>query len=494
MLKRLFEKAYIGNLELRNRIVMTAVHLGYADDAGFITERMVRFYEERAKGGVGLIIVGVCYTEPQGKHFPMQIGIDRDEVIFNLRELTGSIQKHGAKVCCQIGHGGRYDHPDISGAHPVAPSPIPAPIFTRGITPKELTIAEIQRIIDNFGVASRRVKEAGFDGVEIAASGGALISQFLSPVTNKRTDRYGGDLKNRLTFLLEIIKAIRGKVGKDYPLLVRICGHDMVSGSHTLKEQKTVAQEIEKAGADCINVNIGWEESPHPMLQMYVPRGAFVFLSNGIRSVVRIPVIGGIRVNDPLLAETILKEEKADLVTMCRPLIADPELPRKAMEGRLEDIRMCIGCNQRCLDNALTSVGVTCLVNVQAGREREFAIEPAPRSKKVLVIGGGPAGLEAARIAAIRGHEVKIIEKADKLGGKLNIGSIPPGKGELMLIPRYYSTLLPKLGVKVHLETEVTPKLIKDEKPEVVVVATGATPSTTKIPGVEGNNVITAED
>ena len=494
-LPRLFEKTNIGRMELRNRIVMTAIHLAHADEDGFVTDRMIEFYAERAKGGVGLIEVGVCYTEPLGHDLPRQVAADRDELIPKLRELTTACQKHGAKMCCQIGHGGRYSHPAVTGAGgPVAPSPVPAPIFTRGITPIELTAPEIQKTIQNFGEAARRVKEAGFDAVELAGSGGVLIAQFLSPVTNQRTDKYGGDIKDRVRFFLEVIEEVRGKIGKDYPLLARICGNDMVPGSHTLKEQMVIAQEIEKAGVDCINVNVGWEEAPFPMLQMYVPRGTWVFLAQGIKNVVQVPVIGGIRINDPRLAEAILEEGQVDLVTMARPLITDPELPKKAMEGRFDDIRMCVACNERCLDMISEPYGVTCMLNVTAGREKELEFQPASRSKKIVVIGGGPAGAEAAMVAAKRGHQVALYEKKGKLGGMINLAAIPPGKSELLLIPEYHTTQLAKLGVKVHLGTEVTPELVEEENPDAVVVATGSCHCAPDIPGFDRDNVVTAED
>lgn len=493
MLKRLFQTAVIGKLELRNRIVMTAVHLGYADETGGVTDRLIDFYEERAKGGAGLIIVGLGYSEKMGHAWPNQLAVDRDETVAGLKPLASVIHRHGAKACFQIGHGGGHCHPDIIGAAPVAPSSIE---YHGGFIPRELSIVEIERIIENFGESARRVKDAGFDAVEVAASGGILISQFLSPLTNKRNDRYGGELKNRLRFLIEIIESVRSKTGTDYPLLVRICGSDMMPGGHTLKEQLELAEEIEKAGSDCINVNVGWEESPYPMLQMSVPRGAFLFLAEKIKNVVKVPVIGGIGINDPFLAEKILGERKVDLVTMCRPLIADPELPKKAMEGRFGEIRMCVACNQRCMGNLAKRPPepVACLVNVRAGRERQLAIQPATKQKKVMIVGGGPAGMEAARVAALRGHNVQLHERGTSLGGQLNVAVLPPGKSDLGLIARFYSHQLPKVGVKVRLRSNVSKEMVRTEKPDAVVIATGSRPSIPSVPGFGRANVVTAEE
>lgn len=494
-LNKLFEENWIGAMRLRNRIVMTALHLDYADETGFITDQFIDFYTERAKGGVGLITVGICYTEPLGRVFKRQPGVDRDELIPRLNKLTSSVHRHGAKICCQIGHGGRRCEPDVCGDQPVCPSPVSQSVLIKDTVPKELSIAEITKIVENFGCAATRVKKAGFDAVELAASGGALISQFLSPLTNKRTDRYGGDLKNRMSFLLDIIAEVKSKVGNDYPVLCRVCGQDMMPGGHTLADQIAVAKTIEEAGIDCINVNVGWEESPYPMLQMMVPPGSFAFLAKEIKGVVQVPVIGGIGINDPHLAERLIRDGIVDLVTMARPLIADPELPQKAREGRFDEIRTCVHCNQRCLDSINASErGVTCLVNVRAGKESEWQIKPASKRKQVFVIGGGPAGAEAARVSRLRGHDVYLYERTARLGGTVNIAAISPGKGEMNRISEYYSSILPKIGVKVYLDTEVTLRLIETNHPDVVVVATGASPSAPQFQIDMNSKVVKAEE
>jgi len=348
--------------------------------------------------------------------------------------------------------------------------------------------------VESYGDGARRAREAGFDSVEVnAIAGTGLGSHFLSAHTNKRTDGYGGDIENRSRFLLECVESIKQKAGKDYPLLCRVSGADFMEGGNTLDDTKIVAPMIERAGVHALNVSTGWHEAPVPFIQMAVPRANWIYLAEEIKQAVRIPVIGGTRIPDPRLAEQILAEGRVDMVYIARPLIADPEWPNKAREGRFDDIRPCIACSF-CFDGLTEPHGIRCSVNARAGREAEYSIEPAKQPKKVLVIGGGPAGMEAARVAAMRRHEVILADNSDHLGGRLLVAILPPHKEELSGLTRYLAGQMEKLGVRVRLGEEVTVRTVEELKPDVVIVATGATPLVPDIPGVSGKNVATAID
>ena len=492
MFKKLFEPGKIGSLEIRNRIIMPAIHLGYAEKNGAVTQKIIDFYVERAKGGVGLIIVGGCYVDVLGMGLDNMLGLHEDRLIEGYVKLVEAVKKHGAKIGAQLFHAGRYAYSRVIGAQPVAPSSIPSRMT--GETPRELTIEEIKDLEEKYGEAALRAKKAGFDMVEILASTGYLVSEFLSPVTNKRTDMYGGPLENRMRFLLEIVETVRKKVGSDFPISCRVSIDELMKGGNTVEEGKKIVQALENAGVNVINSYAGWHESPRPLITMHVSRGEFVHLAEEVKKVVKIPVIAAVRINNPFLAEEIIASGKADFVCMGRPLIADPELPKKALEGKVEDIRPCIACNQGCLDRVFTGLSVECCVNAAVGREAEAKIEPTSKPKKVVVVGGGPGGMEAARVAALRGHKVILYEKNSRLGGQLNLASKPPGREEIQNIVNYLSTQLNKLGVEVKLGVEADVKLIEDLKPDVVIVASGVVPIIPEVEGIEKSNVFLAHD
>ena len=487
----LFSPIKISNMELRNRIVMTAMHLGYTPQ-GEVTDRLVGFYEPRAKGGVGLIIVGGCPIDEYGGMAGM-IDLSQDKFIPGLKRLTEAIRAHGAKIAAQLYQAGRYAFSAmIGGRKPFSASAVRSRLT--GETPRALELREIPAVQDKFAEAAARAKEAGFDAVEILGSAGYLICQFLSPLTNKRDDEYGGPLENRMRFGIEVVQKVRAAVGPDYPILFRIAGNDFMEGGHTNREARIFAAELEKAGVDLFNVTGGWHETRVPQLTMFVPRGAFVYLAEGIKSAVSVPVLASNRINDPSIGEEIIRNGEADLVTMARALIADPELPNKAASGKRHLIYHCVACNQGCFDNIFQLKPASCLVNPQAGRERELAIEPAAAKKKILVVGGGPAGMKAACTAAERGHRVVLVEKAKRLGGQIPLNSHIPGRKEMLLIGRDLENNLRELGVEIRLGREANKEIIKEIQPDTVILATGARPIQPDIPGVKRRNVVQAWD
>jgi len=357
-----------------------------------------------------------------------------------------------------------------------------------------MTLEDIQMVQESFAAAARRAREAGFDAVEIIASAGYLICQFLSPLTNLRTDQYGGSWENRCRFGVEVVRKVRERVGPDFPIIVRLSGNDFVPGSNTNREAALFARELEKAGVDCFNVTGGWHESRVPQITGELPRGGFSYLAYGIKSAVSVPVIASNRINDARVAEEILRSGQADLVNLGRQLLADPEFPNKVKEGRQAAIRRCIACNQGCMDMVFSLQEVFCAINPMAGREHEIEIKPAASPRKVLVIGGGPAGMEAARAAASRGHRVTLWEKDSRLGGQLHYATVPPGKREFINLVDYYTHSLAEEGVEVVLGQEATAEKVAAFNPDVVVLATGSRPAPAPFPIQPGLQVITARE
>ncbi|MEM3585901.1 MAG: FAD-dependent oxidoreductase [Candidatus Jordarchaeaceae archaeon] len=491
---RLFEPVNIGNVELRNRLVMPPMGTNFASEDGSVTNRIIEYYRERARGGVGLVIVEGAYVHPIGKGSNLQLSLIDDDKIPGLKKLAKAIKSEGAKAAVQLFHAGRQVSSMIIGAQPVSASDVPCRLVRE--TPRPLKIEEIKETIDSFGEAARRIKEAGFDIVEIHAAHGYLINQFLSPLTNLRKDEYGGNFEGRTRFLVEIIQKIRERVGEDFPIICRMNGDDYFEGGITISEAKKIAKVVEEAGVDAIHVSGGIfdSENAESTAPMWIPRGFMVPLAHEIKRNVSVPVIAVGRINDIKLAEEIVKKGQADLVSMGRALIADPELPKKAMENRLEEIRPCIACNEGCITNLLFLKPATCVLNAAVGREEEFRIQPSKRSKKVLVIGGGVGGMEFARIAALRGHKVSLYEKSDKLGGQVLLASVPSYKYELKRIVPYFEHELKRLGVDIHLGEEITESVIDDLSPDVVCIATGSTTAIPNIPGIKGDNVVLATD
>jgi 2,4-dienoyl-CoA reductase-like NADH-dependent reductase (Old Yellow Enzyme family)/thioredoxin reductase len=488
---KLFEPGRIGSLELKNRLVMPPMATNYASKDGQVTDRQIDYYAERAKGGVGLIIVEVsCVDSPVGRGMVRQIAIDDDKFIPGLRKLAKAIKRYGARAAIQLHHAGRQTSSKITGHQPVAPSPIPG---SEGEPPRPLTLEEIAALIERFGEAAGRAKKAGFDGVEIHGAHGYLISQFLSPLSNHRQDAYGGSIENRARFLLDVIKAARSKVGKDYPLWCRLSANEIgADGGITPEETQIVAKLAEKAGVDAIHVSahqVGPARRP-PMAQ---PPCNFVPWAQAVKEVVSVPVIAVSRI-PPELAEDVIRDAKADFVSIGRQLLVDPYLPQKAQAGRIEDIRPCIYC-LTCLDSISWSrEGVRCVVNPTLGRERESGLKPAKSPKKVVVIGGGPGGMEAARVAALRGYKVVLFDEGEELGGQLILAAKPPFKDTLETFRQYLVRQVTHLGIEVRLRQKFTPDMVRELKPDVVILAAGIKPFIPQIPGIASKKVIQASE
>ena len=490
-MSKLFESTKIGSIEIKNRLAMSAMDLGFTTE-GSINKRFIDFYVERARGGVGLIVVGGCYPEMTGKVWKSIIGLDKDEYIPGLKKLTDTIHKYDTKIAAQILHGGRSASSFFSKTHPVSPSSLSHINIKQ--KPHALTIPEIKKVIDGYVAATVRVKKGGFDAVEIHGGMGYLINQFLSRATNKRKDKYGGSLKNRIRFAKEIVVAIKEKVGKRYPVIFRLSGEDFVEDGLKIDESVEIAKELEKAGVDAFNVSPGWHESRTPIMLMSIPRMSYIFLSEKIKDNVNVPVIGSVRINDLALAEDVIDNNQSDIVSIGRPLIADPELPKKYKRKQFDDIRRCIACNQGCFDSLLGFKSISCLYNVRAGRESELKIKKAKKKKKVMIIGGGPGGMEAARVAALRGHDVHLFEKTDVLGGQLRYAYIPPGREEIVNVISFLENQIKKLNVNIELSKKVDTVTINKLKPDVVIAATGGVPLIPKITGIKEKNVVVAED
>ena len=491
-------------MELKNRIVMAPMSCNLTE-GGFVTEQMVRFFEERAKGGVGLIMIGDGIVDtPVGNNVKESIAIDDDKFIPPLRKLTEAVKAHGAKILMQLSHGGRRagrvskaGYLDVTrGRMPVAPSSIPHPVPGQ-VVPRELTREEIREIVKQFESASRRAIEAGFDGIGLHCAHMYLCGQFLSPWSNKRVDEYGRDLKGRLKFVLEIICRIREEIGERYPLIIRMNGQEP-EGGNSLKEIQEIARQFEKAGVDVIHVSTGFgapTKTPGlipPIAPMRAPAGCIVHLAENIKRVISIPVIAVNKLGDVFFAEQVLQECRADLVAMGRPLIADPYLPVKGVEGRFDEIRPCIYCC-RCLENVLEKdVPVACSINPMAVQAIKIPMNSARKKKRVLVVGAGPAGMQAAVTAAIRGHEVYLVEKKEYMGGQLLLASKPPGKKDIEPFRKYLINQVIKATVQVKLGKDVTPEWLNQIRPDVAVLATGSHPIIPNIKGLTQTKTFTA--
>ncbi len=490
---RLFQPINIGGMELKNRVVMTAVHLVYSDD-GSPNDKINQFYWKRAEGGAGLLMIGGVATDRYVGYDHM-LRIDKDEYTEKYQTLVDGIHKRGAKVGIEFLQTGRYGRSAFVDGDDsiIAPSASMAKIS--GDMPREMTKADIQYVCDCTAAAAVRAKQAGFDCIEMTAASGYLISQFLSPVTNHREDEYGGTLENRMRFPLEMVAAVRRAVGDDYPLAMRVGGNEFVSGGNTNVECIAFCKKLQEAGIDLLDVTGGWHETKIPQLTGDLPEGGFTYLAANIKNEVSIPVLSANRHANPVEAETTLALGQADLIGLMRPLLADPAWPNKVQHHQEEDVRPCMACNQGCLANVFAHKPCKCLMNSYVGREYlGEENRPAQEKKHLLVVGGGPAGCEFALRAAKRGHDVCLWEASDKLCGRISLVAAPPAKQTFLKLAAYFNHVLYNAGVKVELNKNADAAEIEHGKFDAVVVATGSTIRTLNLQGNSKITICTAED
>ena len=494
--RHLFQPLAIKSMALANRIVLPPMTTMLANADGTIGDRFIEFYAARAAGGAGLITSEAAEVHPYTHN--LSIGdrgfgsVYHDRFLPGLRRFTERMHQDGAKASVQLHHPGNAMLQIDPTKPPVAPSAIACP---GGQMPRALSLDEIQEIVHAFGRGALRAKQAGFDAVDIHGGHGYLIAQFMSARFNRRTDGYGGDLIGRLRFAREVLREVRRSVGEEFPIIFRISADERVLDGRGAFESAAIAPLLVEAGADCLSITTGMHfDLTYTVGGFGTPRGLNVDSAAAVKAAVDVPVIVAGKLNDPLLAESVIAEGKADLVAIGRGLVADADWANKVREGRWEEIRSCISCNQGCIGALVAGMSFTCLVNPEAGREWELELEPASPAKRMLVAGGGPAGLEAARVAALRGHDVTLYERADALGGQFRLASIPPRKQEIAAYLRYLTHEVERLGVKIALGQELTPSLVSDARPDAVVVATGSRPLEPAFPGADGANVVTAHE
>ncbi|MCJ7689837.1 MAG: FAD-dependent oxidoreductase [Clostridiaceae bacterium] len=515
MKTRIFEPIKIGNIEIKNRIAMEPMGLmGLADREGGFNQRAIDFYVERAKGGVGLIITGFTKVENEIEQMKMPsfTCVTHNPTAFanSAYELTERVHAYGTKIFLQVSAGlGRVANPKLLVTKPVAPSALPN-FWDPSITCRELTTDEVEKIISRFEEAGRIAKETGFDGIELhAVHEGYLADQFAMSVFNRRTDKFGGNLKERATFPIEILKAIKRGAGQDYPVTVRYGLRSFIKDwnqggidvdqpeiGRNFEEGLKLAKILEDAGYDALNADVGSYDGwywAHPPL--YQEEGLYLPFTEELKKVVNIPVIVAGKLGNPELAEAALNENKADIIGLARPLLTDAEWSNKVKKGKEENIRPCIGCHDGCLQRIFTHRPISCGINPATGREKIYGIEKALETKKVIIIGAGIAGLEAARVSTLRGHEVALYEKTDVIGGHIHEASAPDFKMEDRRLLNWYDNELKRLNIDVKMNTAVTPEIIKESKADVVIVATGSNPVKLNfLPGMNKDNVCCAED
>jgi 2,4-dienoyl-CoA reductase-like NADH-dependent reductase (Old Yellow Enzyme family)/thioredoxin reductase len=496
MFKKLFSPQKINVCEISNRLAVTAMVTNYCSEDGTATDRYIAYHEAKAKGGWGLIITEDYAINKNAMGYKYIAGLWNDEQIESHKKLTDTIHKYESKIFCQIYHAGRQSCSAVNGGmQPVAPSAIPCPWLRE--LPREITIPEIEQIVQDFGDCALRAKKAGFDGVEVHAAHGYLLAEFMSTYANKRTDKYGGCLDNRVRIIKEVYESVRSKVGKDFPVTIRFSAYEGFEGGRDMAESRVLAKLFEKWGFDALHVSNGAYGDHNDggiVAPMYYPHAFGVDNAAEIKKIVNIPVFTVNRINDPRMAESILELDKADFIGMGRGSLADPDLPNKASTGDLTSIRYCIGCLQGCTGSLYVGGPITCLVNPSLGKEWELDYSKVDEPKSVLIVGGGPGGLEAARTAAIKGHKVSLYEKRSFLGGQFRSAAYPPCKGELSTYIAWITNELNKLGVKVYLNSEVTNELVDEKNPDVIIIATGGAPLMPPIKGIDKPHVISAED
>jgi 2,4-dienoyl-CoA reductase-like NADH-dependent reductase (Old Yellow Enzyme family)/thioredoxin reductase len=483
MIQYLFEPFEIKGRRLKNRIVMPALASFLIEDDGSITDKTVEHYRRRAAGGPAMVIVEAHAVSEEGIVSLHQARIFDDRFIEGLSRIARVMKAEGALPAIQIHHSGRQTSGRVIKRKPLSPSDLPCPTISGDVEP--LTLQGIQEIIAKFGDSAVRAVQAGFELIEIHGAHGYLINQFISKFSNNREDAYGGDTTRRARFAVDIVREVRKRVGEDFPISFKISAQEFVPDGLDVEESIEILELLVAAGIDIVQVSAGNDATPEWICQpMFMDKACLADSAARIKKALRIPVMTVGRINDPLVADAIIRDGKADLVCMGRGLLADPEMPKKAQQGNLDDIQICIACNT-CMESIFRKGRVECLVNPTLGREKEMEMRPAEKRKKVMIVGGGPGGLHAGWVAATRGHEVHLYEKQSRLGGQLNLGSVTKYKKEILSLIDFHIKQVEKAGIRVHLNAEVTPETIHREKPDVVILCTGATPLLPNVPGID---------
>ncbi|MCR4394497.1 MAG: mycofactocin system FadH/OYE family oxidoreductase 2, partial [Dehalococcoidales bacterium] len=489
--KFLFSPLKIGNITVPNRISFSA-HLTNFAEHGLPSERHLYYWMERAKGGAGLIITEEQTVHPTDHAYEHMVEAYDPAVVPAYQKITRAIHEYETRIFAQLNHNGAQGDGSWSRLPIWGPSPIPDTLFRE--VPKVMEPEDIRELIEYYCLSAKHVKQGGFDGIELQLGHSSLLRQFLSPLSNRRTDEYGGSLENRMRLALEVIDAVRSTVGKDYTLGIRLCADEMISGGLTLNDNKEIARRFESTGKiDFIDLSVATFYNLYLVGgSMHVPLGYTIPLAAGIREAVRLPVFCTGRINDPVLAARILASGQADMIGMVRAQICDPEIANKARDGRLDEIRYCIACNQGCYGRVGLNKPIGCIQNPAVGYEKDQGIgklKPALIRKNVTVVGGGPAGMKAAEVAARRGHQVTLYEKSTRLGGQINIAMLGAGRVEIGNVIRNAENQLKKLPVKIVLNKEVTPEFILSQNPDVVIIATGSVPLERPVPGADNPSI-----
>ncbi|GAB5499077.1 MAG: FAD-dependent oxidoreductase [Pseudohongiellaceae bacterium] len=491
----LFESGWIGPMAVKNRLVMPPMVRNYAETDGSVSQRYLAHAERIARGGVGTMIIEASFVSPEGRGFARQLGLHADHVVASWRTLFASCHQHGVKVGPQLYHAGRQTSSQVTGTSPVAPSAIPCPIMQE--LPHELSGEEIQGIVADFGAAARRAKEAGADFIEIHAAHGYLVNQFMSPFSNRREDAYGGSFEGRMRFPTEVYEAIRGAVGEDLPIIIRISADEMVEGGIELEDGVQIARYFETLGVDAVHVsacNYGSYAKGHLIPPMSVDDNILVPLAEKVKHAVNVPVIAVGKIREVQAAATIVESGQADFVAIGRSLLADPDWPLKAQRGEEQLIDHCIACNQGCIQRLFAHEDVLCTVNPECGRETLFQdLRATSRPRRVVVVGAGPAGMSAARYAAMFGQQVILVEARERLGGQLFAAAASPHRQDWERLRSFLESELERLDVEVRINSAADAQSILEEQPDVVIVASGSVPLRPSVPDL-GARLVFARD